>query len=123
LKESNPVEVAEYVTEAGLQDEPAFAWWVPFTLKKRDRIISAINTRVKRRTRKFGIKIPTSIAEAKAFDNKNGNTLWMDSLSKEMYEVGVAFRILEDDEHVPVGYAKSSGHVVFDVKMDFTRKA
>ncbi len=82
-----------------------------------------INTRVKRRTRKFGIKIPTSIAEAKAFDNKNGNTLWMDSLSKDMYEVGVAFQILEDDEHVPVGYAEANGHVVFDVKMDFTRKA
>ena len=39
-----------------------------------------------------------------------------------MYNVSVAFKILEDDEHIPVGWTKSSGHFVFDVKMDFTRK-
>ena len=44
LKESNPIEVAECATAVGIQDEPAFAWWVPFTLRKRDRIVSAINT-------------------------------------------------------------------------------
>ena len=29
LKESNPVDVAEYVTARGIEQEPAFAWWVP----------------------------------------------------------------------------------------------
>ena len=123
LKESNPIKVAEYVTACGIADEPAFAWWVPFTLKKRDRIVASVNTRVRRRGSKFGIKVPTSIDEAKAFDRENGNNLWMNALNKEMYEVGVAFTILEDNEHVPVGYSKSSGHIIFDVKMDFTRKA
>ena len=33
VKESNPIEVAEYVTAQRIQDDPAFAWWVPFTLK------------------------------------------------------------------------------------------
>jgi hypothetical protein len=40
-----------------------------------------------------------------------------------MYNVLVAFKILEENEHLPVGDTKSSGHMVFDVKMDFTRKA
>ena len=123
LKESNPVEIAEYATALGLEDQPAFAWWVPFTLKKRDRIIAAVNTRVRKRDQKFGIKIPSSIKEAKAIDRENGNTLWMDAIDKEMYEVDVAFKILEDEESLPVGYKRSSGHLVFDVKMDFTRKA
>ena len=43
LKESNPVEVAEYAAAQGIAHEPAFAWWVPFTLRKRNRIIAAIN--------------------------------------------------------------------------------
>ena len=30
---------------------------------------------------------------------------------------------MDDDEHLPVGYTQQSGHVVFDVKMDLTRKA
>ena len=42
LKESNPIEVAEYVPALELQDEPAFAWWVPYTLKKRDRVIACL---------------------------------------------------------------------------------
>jgi hypothetical protein len=28
LKESNPVEVAEYAVANKIDDEPAFAWWV-----------------------------------------------------------------------------------------------
>ena len=40
-----------------------------------------------------------------------------------MFEVGVAFKILDDHESTPVGYTKSSGHIVWDIKIDFTRKA
>jgi hypothetical protein len=41
LKESNSVEVADYALVHGLETEPAFAWWVPFILKRRNRIIVA----------------------------------------------------------------------------------
>jgi hypothetical protein len=54
---------------------------------------------------------------------KNGNTLWQDALSKEMGNVYVAFEILGRDMKAPPGWHKASGHIVFDVKMDFTRKA
>ena len=123
MKESNPVEVAEFVTARGIADEPAFAWWVPFTLKKRDRIIAAVNSRVTKRTHKFGLEVPTSIEHAIKIDKANDNTFWQDAIAKEMYNVSIAFKILEDDEYLPVGYKQSSGHLVFDVKMDFTRKA
>jgi hypothetical protein len=44
VKESFPVEVAEYAQINGLHDEPAFAWWCHHVLKKRDALISAMNT-------------------------------------------------------------------------------
>ena len=56
-------------------------------------------------------------------DTKNGNQLWRDALAKEMKNVGVAFDVLEDHQRVPVGWTKASGHLIWDVKMDFTRKA
>jgi hypothetical protein len=31
LKEQIPMEIAEYATIHGIADEPAFAWWVPWT--------------------------------------------------------------------------------------------
>ena len=40
-----------------------------------------------------------------------------------MSNVGVAFNILETEESPPPGYTKSSGHIVFDVRMSFQRKA
>ena len=44
LKESNPLEVAEYAKAKGIDDEPAFAWWVPYILRKRDVILSAVKS-------------------------------------------------------------------------------
>ena len=46
LKESNPIDVAEYANPRGIDDEPAFKWWVPYTLRKRDNIIAAVKARV-----------------------------------------------------------------------------
>ena len=65
LKESNPLEVADYVQGHGLEKEPAFAWWVPHTLKKRKRIISKLGTSKYWRTQeKMGITVPRSIEQA-----------------------------------------------------------
>ena len=60
MKESHPVELAEFAKSQGIATEPAFAWWVPFTLRKRDIIISAIKARIRKTTHKYGIEIPAS---------------------------------------------------------------
>jgi hypothetical protein len=46
MKESNPVEVAEFAVARSIDKEPAFQWWVPYTLRKRDRIIAGVNAQV-----------------------------------------------------------------------------
>ena len=40
-----------------------------------------------------------------------------------MTNVGIAFTILDDGVKPSPGWRKASGHLVFDVKMEFTRKA
>jgi Reverse transcriptase (RNA-dependent DNA polymerase) len=118
LKESNPVEVAEYAIAHGLVEEPAFRWWVPYTLKKRDAIISAVNKRYAKRTHKYGIRVPKSVEEAFAIDKDNGDNRWAESIQKEMNNVRVAFNILEEGKEVPPGYQYMKCHLVFDVKFD-----
>jgi hypothetical protein len=123
VKESNPIEVADYSVARGIEVDPAFAWWVDYTLKKRDRIISAVKKRVIKKSHKFGIRVPTNVDEAHALDKTNGNTLWTDAIAKEMKNVRVAFHILEGDEMALVGYQEIRCHGMFDVKMDgFARK-
>ena len=123
LKESYPIEVAEYTVARGIDHEPAFSWWVPFTLKKRNRIIAAVNKRYWKTTHKFGIRVPKSYNEAVQLDKENGNTLWQDAIKMELAAVKIAFEILEDDTIIAPGYQEIECHMVFDVKMEnFRRK-
>ena len=58
MKESHPVEVAEYARARGIDKEPAFESWVPHTLKKRQVILSALKKRIRKTTHKYGIENP-----------------------------------------------------------------
>ena len=71
---------------------------------------------------RYGIEIPTSIAHAKRIDLKNGNNFWMNAITKEMTNVGIAFTILDEGKKALLGWTKASGHLVFNVNMDFTQK-
>jgi hypothetical protein len=64
LKASNPVDVAEYTKARGIHTVLAFAWWVPYTLRKRDVIISAVQTRARKTTHNYGVAIPTDLRHA-----------------------------------------------------------
>ena len=126
IKESYPVQLAEYATNARIAEEPAFAWWVPHTLKKRNRIIAKLKSKYWVRTHKYGIKIPKTVQEAKQFDLENGNTLWWDAICKEMRNVRPAFEAWEkSEEEIPIGYQQVKCHLIFDVKMgeNYRRKA
>jgi hypothetical protein len=98
-------------------------WWVPYTLRKRDVILSAVKSRIRKTTHKYGIEIPTSLVHGYEIDKKNGDSFWKDAIAKEMHNIGVAFEVLLDDQLAPVGWKKVTGHFVLDVWMDFTQKA
>ena len=82
-----------------------------------------MKARFQKKTHKFGIELPRSTNHARELDRVNGNNLWMEALQKEMFNVGIAFEVLEDGATAPKGWNKVTGHIIWDVKMDFTRKA
>jgi hypothetical protein len=125
LKEAYPVAVDEYAVAQGIDDEPAFNWWVHTVLHKRKYIISLVkkrSTHFFKKTHKFGIKMPRSVAEAYALDKKNGNTLWADSIAKEMKNVRIVFKILANGDKVPIGFQRMQCHMIFDIKMENLRR-
>jgi hypothetical protein len=126
MKESYPVQLAEYSVQARMSEEPAFAWWVPHTLRKYNRIVAKIKSKHWIRTHKFGIKIPKTAAKSQQFDAENGNTLWWDTILKEMKNVRPAFEVWEKlIDEIPPGYQQIKCHLIFDVKMgeNFHHKA
>ena len=42
LKKSNPIQLAEYAIANQFVEEPAFKWWVPFVLCRRNRMINKV---------------------------------------------------------------------------------
>jgi ribosomal protein L31E len=123
LKESYPIEVAEYAVDNKIASEATFAWWVPHVLQKRDCIIKKVNKCYWKQTHKYGIKIPKSIEEALKIDKRMGTDFWWKVIEKEMRNVQVAFDIQEDGK-VPVNYTQIECHMVFDIKLDtLVRKA
>ena len=125
IQSAYPVQLAEYALKRGIADEPAFAWWLPHVIKKRNRIIAKTKSKYWTRTHKFGIRLPHSVEEALAIDRENGDTLWWDAICKEMKNVRVAFEEYDGDVKDLVGYKKLDMHMIFDIKMgeNFRRKA
>jgi hypothetical protein len=61
LKESHPLQVAEFALSVQIADESAFNWWVSWVLKKSDLIISLVkcrSTRYHKHTHKYGKGFP-----------------------------------------------------------------
>ena len=75
-----------------------------------------IKSRIRVTIHKYSIEIPKSVNDAQRLDEKNGNTLWRDELTKEITNVSVAFKILPKGESAPTGYKKASGHLVWILK-------
>lgn len=116
------METAEYAVANKISMEPAFAWWARDVLQRQDRIIKKVKSRYWKRTHKYGIELPKTVAEALEIDRKTSTDFWAKAIDKEMRKVEMAFEFLEDDQ-IPIGYKEIKCHLIFDIKMDLTRKA
>eukprot|EP00957_Ditylum_brightwellii_P002176 167067-Ditylum_brightwellii.AAC.2 len=122
MKENYPVKTAEYAKSGELDDKATLQWWVPYTLRKHDQIISAIKSRVRKISVKYGINVPRNVEEATLFDRENGNTLWQDAIDLEMHTILPVFDVHKGGKP-PSVYFKSSGYLVSETKMTFQHKA
>jgi hypothetical protein len=73
--------------------------------------------------------LPKTVEEALHIDEENGNTLWRDTIQKEMTKAKVSYTAVQDATPSSNkcdnlrGHQEIKCHIVFDVNMDFTRKA
>ena len=123
MKESYPVETAEFAIQSGIHELLAYQWWVPHTLKKKDHIISMTVHRMVKKSFKYGHQVPSSVEEAYLLDKDSRSTRWRDSITKELKNVRVAFKILESEDELPPCLEYVPCHLIFDVKIDGAAKA
>ena len=75
LKESYPIQVAEYAEANGISGQTAFAWWIPYTLNKRLNMIYKVKSRYLKWTHKYSFEIPKTYKHVMQLDEKNGTNL------------------------------------------------
>ena len=107
MKENYLVQTAEYARACHVDDEPAFQWWVSYTLRKRDAILSAVKARTRHVNIKYGIKVPSTIKEARELDLAASNTMWQDAIDLEMNTIMPAFDLVFDGERAPPGHTRA----------------
>jgi hypothetical protein len=123
MKELFPIQVTEFAVNRGLQQEAAFSWWVKDTLARKNSIVKAMKSRYVRKMHKYGIRLPKDIKEAYELDRESGTDYWHQAIVKEMTNNASAFQFLEPEENIPIGSTWIPSHMIFDVKVDLTRKA
>ena len=71
LKNSYPVELADYSIKHNINDNTDFSCWVPNVRNKMTAIIVNVNSKYWQRMHKYGIKIPKYVNEAYRIVTKN----------------------------------------------------
>ena len=82
---------------------------VPLMLNSEDSSICdncKISTKHSKDRIRFVISVSENIKEALALDACNKNDLWRKVFVKELDKIRVAFLLLDDEEHAPVGSKK-----------------
>ena len=114
LNKSLSVENAEFAFSREINNESDFKSWMPYTLRHRDRVTCFTNKRIRKVTHEHRVEIPTSVTQDKMSNEKNSNTLWMDTMRSNFDNLKVAFYILKDGKIIKVGHNKASGYLVFE---------
>jgi hypothetical protein len=73
-------------------------------------------------THKFGIQVSKTWGEAVKLDEGNGNNIWQDAIRKEMNNVRIVFKVLNEEEDINPAYQEIRCHMIVDVKVEYFRR-
>ena len=92
-------------------------------LRKIDVIMPMVASRAHNATYVYGIDTHSDIEHANRLDTKNGNKFWIKEIETEIHTARIAFEIMDEKSQMLIGDKNVIRHLVFGVKIDFTRKA
>ena len=82
MKESHGIQTIDYEEANEFIYKPAFAWWDPFTVNKKDKIIAKVKYQMKKVIHNYGLEVPRNITHTYELDYRNNNTLCADAINK-----------------------------------------
>ena len=125
LRLHDPLLVLRYGLRNRLTRKPGWEW-VEHHINNNTELANIIRAyKVSKEVNyKFGVQVPNNTQEALRLDSAAAETLWFNAIETELKQINdyETFRVLEDNEPMPLGYKRIPYHCVFDVKFDGRRK-
>jgi hypothetical protein len=127
LRVQDPYPLVVYAVKKKLTRAPGWEWTTSY-LEDDDHLASmvrAYKSRVNGTQFMFGVEIPKNAKRALEMDKENGNSLWRDSIDKELEMINEfrTFRRLNPGETLPPEFKPVPYFIVFANKFDGRRKA
>ena len=122
----DPYIVIKYALKNKLTDKPGWEWAQHYV--KHDKILNNMVHAYKAsrflRNIKFGVEVPQSTRHALQIDKDDNNDSWKKAMNTEVNQLldYETFRILEDDESLPLECKFIPYHCIYDVKFDGRKK-
>ena len=131
IKEDDPVTLAEYARDNGIQEKAVWKWskrYLAFKKTGRARIAQLYAKMNKKRgpKYKFGQRVPRTLQEAYEIDEETNSTGWAEAIKKEIHLLKDEFNCFKI---FPKGTPPPKGHQfikllwTFDVKYDGRKRA
>ena len=108
LKEQNPWVLVNYAMNNKLTNHPDFSWTLDYIKNKQvvanTATLQALAAKTQGDTRfKFGVQVPKNASHALRLDEVENNTLWKESIDKELNSINSfeIFKVFGDNEPLP----------------------
>ena len=86
-------------------------------------MVKVLKTRYYRMKEKFGMELPKNVKQALEIDKETGTDFWKNTLTTEVGDLEPCILIVQEGMVPPPGHTEIRTHLVFDIKVDLTRKA
>ena len=96
------------------------------TSRRSNLFVGKVKSRYLDTSHKFGTRLPHSVGKTIKLDKENKNAMWQDAIAKEIVHVRPALNSfigsVQEAKSKLVAYKQIRCHMIFDIKLDFTRK-
>jgi len=113
-----------YAVKRVITKHPDFKWTTRY-IRTKDDNYNILATKGHQGLKfKFPVQIPMNSSHALHLDKVHNNNLWKVAIQKEIDSINAfkTFRVLDEGEKLPEGYARIPYQLIYDCKFDGRRK-